>query len=245
MKIKKLLLLALFVVSQPCNAENHSDFDGISHVTAEGKVNKFYPANQFSIMISAKTEHPEQNAALSENNKIINQIIQNLLEVGMSENEFETAIFQSKKVYSTRPRNPPSNWQAKFLHFEVTNGIEIKSGKLDLIGAVIQAATEGGASSISNPSFSFEDTEQYELEVILLAGEKAMKKAEALAKAPKGELGRLLSSSSVSQKIVPRAIQRQAFAKTESAEAPQIFIRKLPVTVTVTSTFEVIQKGYD
>ena len=199
------------------------------------------PADQVSLSISVITQAPSAQQALSDNNDTMQKVLEKILKTGLQKGEYHTDQFSIRPVHSLPPRNPPSDWKAEILAYEVSNNLQIKTKQMDLAAKIIDAAGKAGANQITNISFSLNDPQMYRSEVIALAATNAMRDAQVLADVANLQLVRIVDVKLDQPQIYPRPGPNMYYmAKAESM--PLIEAPDVDLSANVTVTFEISGK---
>lgn len=237
--MKKFLLYQLLFILMLTNVWADAPFFPKLVVTGSSLLHK--PADQVMLAIAVLTRSDEAKNALSDNNVKMQQVIESLQKAGLQKGEYFTGQFSIQPVYSIPPRNPPPDWKAAIVAYEVTNSVNIKTQKLELAPIIIDAVGRAGANQISNISFGLVDQQTHKNEAIQQATNNALDDAQALADAANLKLVRVLDIKLEQPQIYPKPTANMYYmAKTESApiiEAPDV-----DVGASVSVTFEISTK---
>ena len=196
------------------------------------------PADQAVLTIGVVTQDQKIETATSSNDSKMRSIISSLYKTGLSTEEFYTSVFMISPVYSQPPKNPPPDWTSQIAGYEVKNQLRIQTEKLDLIGSIITAASEGGANLIGNIQFSLKDPVKSQTEATRQAIQQAEAYAEAAANAANISLRGILEISVNPSSIVPRIDQSQRVAIMSAQETP-IMPGEIDINSSVTMIYEI------
>nr|WP_223069859.1 SIMPL domain-containing protein [Paenibacillus caui] len=116
--------------------------------------------------------------------------------------------------------------------------LQVKYRQLDKIGQLLDAASNAGANNIENVTFTVENPDQYQEQVIAKAMTNAGVKANAIAKSANRQLGIVLNVVQSDNNNIPLFQQNQAYAKM-SAEADSASTSVEPGEITVETTLSV------
>jgi uncharacterized protein YggE len=200
------------------------------------------PADEFYLKVGVVTAKDSAQKALAENSKTMDGLIGALMTVGLEEGEYQTGRFTIHPTYTPYPKDPPANWKASINGYEVTNSLVIQSKKMDLIGAIIDAAARSGASSIDDVRFVVGDMEEFAVEALEKATKRALSNAQAMAKGAHVTLGRLVSIS-LEPANDDTPYRPMNFAKAVDGESlPPIVPGKATVSATVHAVFEIVEQ---
>lgn len=104
----------------------------------------------------------------------------------------------------------------KIIGYEVKNTVVVSIDKLDIVGAVIDAATTAGANSVEGIQFVIGETSPAQGNALAIATKQAMTKAEAVAASLGGKIIRVVESrEGLSEAVAPP--DRFAYAMSNMA----------------------------
>lgn len=128
--------------------------------------------------------------------------------------------------------------------FTVTNRISALVRDLELVGAVLDAGLESGATGLDGVSFQLADATGDATQARRLAVEDARARAATIAEAAGGTLGRLVSiTEDAVPGPTPRPAMRMAALAAESFSPTPVLPGSIEVAVTVTAEWEVEAAG--
>lgn len=191
--MKRLALIFIFVfigLNRIVWADNKQD--QIPQMRVNGEASVFKPADQMELLVDVMTEGKDVKKAVEENNRMINQTLNNLVKAGLTKEEFQTSKYQVEPIYHI-PTQDEKESQQTIDHYLVHHSIAIKTQKLELKNAIIGAAVEGGANQIKSLIFNSISPQAYREEALALAAKNALDNARALAAAANVKIVRLLS----------------------------------------------------
>jgi uncharacterized protein len=159
-------------------------------VTGEATISK--PADEVHLTLGVVSEDSNAQKALISNNLKMSDLIKNLETAGINPSQYQTGQFTIHPLYSHPPKEPNEDWHQKIVGYEVTNTLEIKLDKIDMVGKIIDSSVQAGANTLQNIQFSLKDPQGYNDESISKATQNAIKNAHALAVATHVQLVRIL-----------------------------------------------------
>lgn len=207
-------------------------------LTVRGHASLTKPADQLLLSIGVVTNKRTAQDALTENSGDMRDIIHNLQSSGLSDQEFSTGQFSIQPIYTQRPQNSPSDWQAQIIAYEVTNTLHIKTDKVNLAGEIIDSVTAAGANTIDSIRFVLKDPLIYRAEAIAAATANAIADANALSKAAKVNIRRVFSVN-LDDAQVNCPIARVPYLAKSMASSTPIEAGDVEVSASVTLTYEV------
>ena len=215
--------LALGTVSSVNVGEE--EFKTIS-VTGSGSASM--QSNEATVTVGVQTQDDSASEAISLNAERMNQVIDAIKALGITEEDMTTVSYNVYPVYAKED-------YTLVVGYRVVNMIEVKVTKMELIGEAIDAAAENGANVIQGVSFGISEEEQAELkkQAYLAALNDAEAKANLIAEELKLTITGVLSvSENYYQPYQPYRDYKLAIAGEAVAPTP-ILEGKLSVSVTV------------
>jgi uncharacterized protein YggE len=186
-----LLSFLSFAVAPFVNAQTKVTLhNNISETTlhTQGTAVLSVPADQVTLNVGALTEHADAKIAIRENNEILQKCIKAIEALGIKKGEYQTAAFSVRPKYSSHKFNGSS-----IEGYTVTNTIDIKTRKLDLVGEIINGVTSAGGNQVNSIVFGLEDLRVHRDKVIAQATMHAKEDAEILASSSSLSIKRILS----------------------------------------------------
>ncbi|MCF7790395.1 MAG: SIMPL domain-containing protein [Victivallales bacterium] len=242
--MKKLIILAgALFLSLTCFAVQNKDCISRMSVQGSGKVE--VPADQFEMSIGVKVIDKSAENGMEINSEKMGKVKEVLTEVGINKKEYKTSGFSVKPVFSRRPKNAPGNWKREIVGYQVDNGFNVKSKKMDAIGHLIQKAVAAGANNISNITFSLSNPYKYRAEAIETAVKNAEKDADALLKATGQETVKILDISISNFYVPSRRYSNAMFTmeKADAADSVPVNPGTINVNVKVNIDFQIRKKN--
>ena len=195
---------------------------------------------QFGVEVQAKTA----KEAIAANTAAMNDVVDAIKKVGITEDEISTSSFNIYPVYDsiTDPKTGVYV-RSELTGYRVSNILTVKTTKLSLGGNIIDAATEAGVNRVDSVFFTLSPQKQLSIqdELIGKAVENAKAKAEkALAPLSQQIIGvKLVSLSDFG--YPPPPIPYAAYARADAggleAKSTPVFSSDQDVTTTVSVIF--------
>jgi hypothetical protein len=131
---------------------------------------------QFGIEIQNKTAKD----ALDENSLSMNQIIDAIKLVGITEDEINTANFNIYPVYEGYEDQITKRWTQELVGYRVSNIVTVETANLNSAADIIDGAVAAGANRVDSVYFTLSPEQQLKVsdELIGKAVQNAQKKAE-------------------------------------------------------------------
>lgn len=126
--------------------------------------------------------------------------------------------------------------------FQAENRVRVTTRRPDLLGELLQAASQAGANSIDGPQWGLADPAQARRQVQVLALADARAQAEALAQAAGRRLGPVRSiSASASEPPAPMMLRAMAAPEAAANPAPPLEPGRISLSASVTVSFDLLQ----
>ena len=211
-------------------------------VSGEGKVVAVPDVAEFSF--SVITEGGKEIAKLQkENTDKTNKIIGFIKGQGVDAKDIKTQNYSISPRYqyftcsSEGGACPPP----EIVGYTVSQSVQVKVRNFDKIGELLAAATQNGANSVSELSFTIDDPTELQNKAREEAITKAKSKAEAIAKAGGFKLGQLLSINEGSIYPMYELPMGAGGGKELSAPAPAPVIEpgSQEISITVNLSYEI------
>ncbi|MFT8322602.1 MAG: SIMPL domain-containing protein [Bacillus sp. (in: firmicutes)] len=128
------------------------------------------------LQLGTVTEALELEQAQQENAKIIQQVIQAIMGIGISQENIQTADF------TIFPQYDYVDNKQQFKGYQVTHMLSITVEKLEQTGEVIDTAVQNGANRVSSIQFTVLNKDFYYKQALKAALEDAVTKAKLMVK---------------------------------------------------------------
>ena len=188
MKLSKHLLSKAVAIAAICAtmgtttlAAPQGTFD-TSEINITGQASRSVAPNYAILTLGITSQNTNINAAKSNNDRIMSNLISQLANLGVAKKDIYTSSISI---------NPTSDYQdGKRINtgYNVSNHVTVKINNLDNVGKVVDAAVSAGANDINNLSFQNDVSQQLSDSLTTEAIQNCRHKAEVIAAA----LGRTL-----------------------------------------------------
>lgn len=180
------LFSACYAVNCPMQKEEPSIF-----VNGDAKISVPSDRVQITLSVVSTAENPQD--AIDSSKTKMNNLIEALAKLGLDKNEYKTSAYNLSPNWAPQPKNPKPDWKPQIISYTMTNSLDVKTTKLDLVGKIIQTALSSGANQIDRIYFDLSDEQKYNAEVIQKAVKSAMSDAKAASEASEVKMGKILS----------------------------------------------------
>jgi hypothetical protein len=172
------------------------------------------------------------SAALAENTRAMNAVLEQLRGAGLAQEDIRTTQFAVTPLYDNRPPDPQRAEAPRIVGYQVSNQVSARVRDIDRLGATLDALVRAGANSIDGLQFEIADPDQVLGAARDAAVADALAKARRYAAAAGVELGEILALEEGGPYPPPRPMMRaEAMAASVPIEPGQT---ELAASVTVT-----------
>ncbi len=217
-------------LSVPTNAQTRTE--PVPQIVVAGSAELVIKPTTAELSIEIKTAAATSAAAATANAQLTKSVLEALKAASLGREE----ILGTQLSVGPKWNYDESTRRNKRTGIEATNSIQIKTDKLDNIGAYIDAALGAGATGVSNVSFSSTESEVKKRAALAEAVQNARSDAEVIARAGGGKIGALLQISTERpnamagvevEEVVVTAARTEGLANTEVV--PRLIVVKATV----------------
>jgi uncharacterized protein YggE len=194
-----------------------------------------------TISVAVTTQAQTALAAQQENARRSEAMVRALKAAAGAGAEVETSNYSLQPQYTYRENQPPL-----IKGYEARNTVSVTVGDLTKVGPVIDAATAAGANTIDHLSFTLRRDEPARDQALAAATREALRKAQVMAQALGGRVGRIIEvqEASVGRPPVPiydARVMRGQIASKEMMQATPVEIGTLDIRAQVQLVAEIIK----
>ena len=231
-KITTILLTLVLVCAAALGAA-----EGAGTITVTGSAVARREADSARLTLSVATVAKEAEEALSENADTTAKVIAALEAAGVAKSDITTGNYYCGLLRDYD--DPDDKGDYPIIGYEVNNILNVAVTDLETLGAVIDTALQNGATGCENIGFSTSDAGAAQDEALKGAVGDAKRRAELIAEACGGQLGRIVT---VVETYAPAGVivenELDSGAALEKGAGTQILAEGLSFQVSVTVTFE-------
>ncbi|MEI6578621.1 MAG: SIMPL domain-containing protein [Eubacteriales bacterium] len=233
-----VLLIAAIAVGVAGFCHMHSQKDGLSKsengisVSAQGTIT--LKPDVAYISVGVQTVKADSQKAISENDAAMKKVYDTLKLLGIVNKDITTTDYNIWPQYD-------SNGLA-ITGYSVSNNVRIKVKNLNKLGEVLTAVGNAGANIIGDISFDVEDRTLSYNQALAQAMEKALARAEVIAKASGVKLGKISLITESSDYSGPVYAQSQAPNSSKVSGVVPVSGGQMDVTATVNVNYEIVRK---
>ena len=163
--------------------------EAMPHLTVHGIAQVSLPADQARLNLAVVTHAATSKAALAANSRSLAAVEAALHKAGLAASEYRTGRFEIRPDWAPHPRDAGPEWRPAITGYTVSNSLQITTGKLDRLGALIEAGVAAGVNSVDSLVFDLADPAAGRAEAIARATRNARDEAQAAASAAGVRLG--------------------------------------------------------
>ncbi|MGB7291123.1 MAG: SIMPL domain-containing protein [Thermodesulfobacteriota bacterium] len=210
------------------NEKNTLQVNGKGVVTAK--------PDKANVTISVETTNQNASTAVKENAEKMNQVMEKLKSQIGKNDKISTTGYNLSPIYTYDEKTRKSELSG----YRVSNSIVVESKNLDVVGKLIDSATQAGANRIESLSFDTDKRDEYRREALVKAVQDARETAEIVAKAAGVTIAKIIQISPSYE--IPIPVYREFALTAREAAAPpptQIEPGELTVSASVNMVFEI------
>jgi uncharacterized protein YggE len=223
-------LSALLLCVAPAAAQDEAPRRLVVGGTGEARARPDIATISAGVVVQAATA----SAALADNTRAMNAVLEQLRTSGLAAEDVQTAQFAVLPVYETQ-RPGTETTEPKIVGYQVSNQVMARVRDLDRLGAILDALVTAGANSINGPSFEIADPGPLLDQARDAAVADALAKAKRYAVAAGVALGQILSIEEGGFYAPPRPMMRTEAMASDVPIAPG----QTEVSASVTVTFAI------
>lgn len=211
-----------------------------SGLTVQGEAEVRVTPDVATVQLGVTRRNEEANAAQSEANSVIDQIVAALEELGIYRESIQTSELSLRPLYQDpSPRGQARSLEdLRILGYDASYTVTVRVSDLDQVGPVVDVSLEAGANRLQNISFDVADELPVRKEALKMAVAEAIEKAETMAAAAGVELVRIRKMDESNVSVQPLRMNR-TMAMAEADTATPILPGQVTITATVILTYEI------
>ncbi len=226
------LIAALALTGCGTTVVSSPDAAMLNTVTTEGTGRTVAPPDTAELTFGSSATAPDAETALGTVSETAEAISAAVQEAGVDEEDVQTADVSVYPEYAHREGEAP-----RVTGYRAAISVRVKVRDLTIVGQVISAASEAGATEINGPMFTLDEDTEANSEAISLAVDDARARAEAMANAAGKSLGEVKVMTETAVSAPPMWAAESYSLKAMDAGVP-IETGQLDITARVTVVFE-------
>lgn len=236
--MKKLFvsIAILLIAGSLVSSESTTDKPQISTIRVTGQAIVSVTPDQATMNIGVVTRSSTAATAASQNATKLERVLAEVRKLLGSKGEIKTTEYSLSPNYIY----PPQGGEPKLSGYTASNTIQIKTDQLDLVGKLVDAATQAGANNVGFLSFGLKDETAAEGQALKEASRRARSKADSIAEALNLKIRRIVQVEEGGPIHIPLAETRQMLKADASMEAETpVEPGKIEIQASVSLTVEV------
>jgi uncharacterized protein len=235
-RFKSVLLILGFVCALDGLAFAQDIPDKAVHpsIRVSGEATVTVKPDQAEISIGVVTQGTTAQTAANQNAQKQDAVISQLRKALGASGDIKTIGYSISPNY----RYPKEGGQPSITGYTASNIVQVKLSNLELVGKVIDLATESGANNIQALRFALKDETAVRIQALREASTKARMKADAIAGALGLKIIRVLHVDEGGQ-VTSLPVNGRAFAEMAALAPTPVEAGTIDVRATVTLTVEV------
>jgi uncharacterized protein YggE len=229
--------MAIAAISISAQAQQAAERVERPSIRVTGEATVMVKPDQAIIDIGVVTQAATAQAAASQNAQKTDAVISDLKRVLGASADIKTISYSVSPNY----RYPRDGGQPTIAGYNASNTVQVKINDLDLVGKVIDTATQSGANNINALRFTLRDEQAARTQALQDAALKARAKAQSLAAALGVRVQRILHVEEGGSISPPIPIMGRAMAEMAQAAPTPIESGTIEIRATVTMVVEIAQ----
>lgn len=203
----RIALLALLLVSSlaaaPAAAHEETVSSPVSVLTVSADGDSRTAPDEATVRLGVSVQAPTAREAQDQVNRTAGAILEAVRRVGIPADRIQTSELNLGPVYGQEQRAGSEIHEPRIVGYQASNVVSVQVEQLDKVGPVIDAGLGAGANRLEGVAFGLRDDRKARAEALTRAVEEARGKADALARALKVRLVRILEVAEGGVSVMP------------------------------------------
>ena len=192
--------------------------DQIPTLTVNGAGTVHVAPDEASVRLGITRQEPTAQAAQQETNRVANQILTAITELGIEQDRIQTSELRLTPVYA--PRKPASQEEPRIVAYRASNVVSVRLDELSRVGPVIDAGLKSGANQLQGVRFGLRDDTKAREQALKEAVNEARRKANAIAEALNVRLLEVLQVNEAGISIRPVVVSEARMMRAADTATP-------------------------
>ncbi len=233
-----IILASLLLLTSTADAQQSEKRPPPPAATANGEAIINVEPDQAQIDIGVVTQARNAPDAAKENSDKLARVMTAVKKLLGKGDEIKTAGYSLNPNYRY-----PQGGKPEITGYTASNTLRIKTGNLEIVGKLIDAAMQAGANNINRLAFTLKDEQAAQLDALRQASQRAKAKADEIASALGLKIVRVLAVTEGDRGVRPITMPLARGAQVEAMAAPTpIEAGTIEVRSSVTLTGELAPK---
>lgn len=231
---------------QACAASGSPATDPLGHpqrtegrLVVSGQAEVRAAPDHASFTVGIRNEGREAQAVLDENARRSAALVAALREGGVEARSMRTQGVSLQPQWAQPPRQRSEDWTPKVVGYQASNRVEVRTGDLARVGALLAIAATAGANDIQGVQFSLLDDRSARTEAIESATARALDEARVLAAAAGVRTGAVLElrlDHASTNLPMPKAAMQRSMMMADANEMSAVPVEPGEITVNASVT---------
>jgi hypothetical protein len=196
--------------------------------------------DEATVRLGVTAQAPTARAAQEQVSRTANAILDGVRKLGVPAEQIQTSDLNLSPLYSqNRPGGTGDNGEPRISGYQASNLVTIRLTRLDLVGPVVDAGLGAGANRLDGVTFGLRDDQGARAEALTAAVGSARSKAQALARALKVRLVRILDVAEGGVRVAPPPMGGPSMRVAAMAESTPVAAGQVGVSAGVTVRWEI------
>jgi uncharacterized protein YggE len=217
-----IALLALLLLSSlaaaPAAAHEETMSSPVPLLTASGDGEARVAPDEATVRLGVSAQAPTAREVQDQVNRTAGAILEAVRRLGIPADRIQTSELNLGPVYG-QERPEAEIREPRIVGYQASNVVSVQVEQLDKVGPVIDAGLGAGANRLEGVAFGLRDDRKARAEALTRAVEEARVKADALARALKVRLVRILEVAEGGIAVTPQPFLKGRMAMETAAMA--------------------------
>jgi uncharacterized protein len=238
-----IALLALWLLSPlaAAPAAAHEETTSSSHVpllTVAGNGEARVAPDEATVRLGVTAQAPTAREVQDQVNRTAGAILEAVRRVGIPADRIQTSELNLGPVYG-QERPGAEIQEPRIVGYQASNVVSVQVEQLDKVGPVIDAGLGAGANRLEGVIFGLRDDRKARADALTRAVEEARGKADALARALKVRLVRILEVAEGGIAVTPQPFLKGRMAMDAAMAETPVSAGQVGVSASVTVRWEI------
>lgn len=231
------LLLSPFAAA-PAAAQKDSMSSPVPVLTVSADGESRAAPDEATVRLGVSAQAPTAREVQDQVNRTAGAILEAVRRLGIPAERIQTSELNLGPVYGQEQQPGSEIREPRIVGYQASNVVSIQVEQLDKVGPVIDAGLGAGANRLEGVAFGLRDDRKARAEALTRAVEEARGKADALARALKVRLVRILEVAEGGVAVMPQPYLKVARMEAAMADTP-VSAGQVGVSASVTVRWEI------
>ncbi|HEX7183891.1 MAG TPA: SIMPL domain-containing protein [Thermoanaerobaculia bacterium] len=237
-----VVFIASFLLALPLLA--HEETTGHAEVpvlTVSGSGDARVAPDEATVRLGVFAQAETARAAQDQVSRTAGAILEAIRRLGVPAEQIQTSELSLSPVYGQERPDPQGIQEPRIVGYQASNIVEVRLDRLDRVGPVIDAGLGAGANRLDGVFFGLRDDEKARAEALTRAVQEARAKADALARALKVRIVRVVEVAEGGISVSPPPFLKGRMASMEMAQSADtpVSTGQVGVSASVTIRYEI------